>query len=433
MYDKIGGEMSKIVSKFILNFTNKAKPILIKIFPIELLRKIKRSLVNKIISNDIKYVRYKFDRNKYPDGINVIGFVKGETGLGQSCRMLIGALDIGDINYTVYNYNHISSMRQNDTTYDDKITNTTPYNINLIHINPSDLALVNTTFNKKIWDYKYNIGFWLWELEEFPDEWIKCFNYVDEIWTPSEFASNAIRKKTSLPVKTIKYPIDAPTDLKIYNRKYFNLPSSIFLYLIMYDCNSNTERKNPMSSIKAFKTAFSSDNKDVGIVIKINNPQDKDLQIIEKELKDYSNVFIIPKIMTKIEVNSLIKSCNVLVSLHRSEGFGLPLAEAMYLGVPTIATKWSANVEFMNEDIACMVDYKFITLDRDYGVYRRGNRWADADLDQAAEFMIKLYKDQKYRLIMTGKAQKYIIDNLNKEICFNDIKNRIIEIYKGEA
>lgn len=424
--------MSKIVSKLILNFTNKAKPILIKIFPIEVLRKIKRKLVNNIIANNTKNERFRFDRYKSPDGINVIGFVKGETGLGQSCRMLIGALDIGDLDYTAYNYNHISSMRQNDVTYEDKITNTTPYNINLIHINPSDLALANTTFKKNIWDYKYNIGFWLWELEEFPDEWINCFKYVDEIWTPSEFASSAIRKKTSLPVKTIRYPIDVPTDLKIYNREYFNLPGNMFLYLIMYDCNSNTERKNPMSAIKSFKIAFSSDNKDVGIVVKINNPQDKDLQLIKEELKDYSNVFIIPKIMTKIEVNSLIRVIDVLVSLHRSEGFGLPLAEAMYLGVPTIATKWSANTEFMNENIACMVNYKFITLEQDYGVYRKGSRWADADLDQAAEFMIKLYKDEKYRSILIEKAQKYILYNLNKKICFNDINTRIIQIYKGE-
>lgn len=428
----MGINMKKVLSKFILNFTSKVKPILIKIFPIEVLRIIKRRFVNKILFNDTKNPKLEFDRNKNSDGINVIGFVKGETGLGQSCRMLIGALNIGDIDYTVFNYDHISSMKQNDTSYDDKITNTTPYNINLIHINPSDLALARITMSDEVWNYRYNIGFWLWEMEKFPDEWVNCFKFVDEIWTPAEFVSRAIREKTDLPVHTIRYPIDAETDTKTYNRNYFNLPNDKFLFLTMYDCNSITERKNPLGAIRAYKKAFNIEDKNVGIIIKINNPQDEDIQIIKQELKDYKNVYIIPKTITKLEVNSLIKISDALVSLHRAEGFGLPLAEAMYLKVPTIATNWSANTEFMNEDVACMVDYKLITLDKDYGVFKKGNRWADADLEQAAKYMIKIYKDKEFRDELVEKAHKYIYNNLNKKLCFEDMKTRINQIYKGE-
>src|SRR5690606_8983460 len=115
------------------------------------------------------------------------------------------------------------------------------------------------TLDDTLWDFKYNIGFWLWELEEFPDDWVKCFSFVDEIWTSSKFASDSIRKKTDLPVHIVPYPISAPIDEK-YDRKYFELPEDKFLFLCMYDSNSTIERKNPIGAIEAFKKAFSKDN-----------------------------------------------------------------------------------------------------------------------------------------------------------------------------
>lgn len=420
--------MNNLISKYILYITSKLKPLLIKILPIEILRKIKRKLVRNLIDANMKKCNKVFNRTKNPDGINFIGLIKAEVGLGQSCRLIADALENSYINYTVFNQIQINSSRQEDTSWDDKITNTTPYNINLIHINPSDLAIAYLTLDKSVWEYKYNIGFWLWELEEFPDEWVNCFNVLDEIWTPSEFVSNSIRKKTSLPVHTMIYPISAPINEK-YNRAYFNLPEDKFLFLCMYDSNSVTERKNPMAVINAFKKAFKPTNESVGLVIKINNPDPDDLDLIRHTLREYPNIYIIDEIMTKIEVNSLIKKVDVLVSLHRAEGFGLPLAEAMLLGTPTIATAWSANTEFMNNEIACMVDYSLIALDKDYGVFKKGNLWADPDVNHAAEHMRKLFEDKNFYSTISINAQNYIKDNLNLEKASNAIEHRINQIY----
>ncbi len=424
--------MNKLISKYILHITSKFKPVLIKILPIELLRCVKRKFVNKCIDKSVESKKAPFERNKYPDGINLIGFIRGEIGLGQSCRLLADAVNYSNLDFTIYNYEQISSMRYNDNSWDSKITNTAPFNINLMHINPPDLALAHVTLNKDIWDYKYNIAFWLWELEEFPEDWVKCFSLVDEIWTPSEFASNSIRKKTSLPVHTIGYPISAPV-AEAYNREYFELPEDKFLFLCMYDSNSTIHRKNPIGTIEAFKKAFSKDWDNVGLVIKVNNPQQEDIIKIKKMLDGYHNIYLIPKIMTKIEVNSLIKSCDVFVSLHRAEGFGLPLAEAMLLGTPTIATNWSANTEFMNNDVACMVDYNLIPLEIDYAMYKKGNRWADPDINQAAVFMKKLYEDKDYYNRISKNAQNYIKNNLNQEVASKAIENRINAIYNDEV
>jgi len=424
--------MNKLISKFILNITVKLKPILIKIVPIELLRRAKKKFVNISVDNIMKQSREAFMRERFPDGINVIGFIKGEIGLGQSCRLLTEAVRASEYDFTIYNYEQISSMRFEDNSWEDKITNTTPFNINLIHLNPPDLALAHVTLDKSTWDYKHNIAFWLWELEEFPDDWERCFAFVDEIWTPSEFASSSIRKKTNLPVFTMEYPISAPIDEK-YDRNFFNLPSDKFLFLCMYDSNSTMERKNPMAAIEAFKLAFSKDDNNVGLVIKVNNPQSEDIQKIKELLKGYSNIYIIPKVMTKLEVNSLIKNADVFVSLHRAEGFGLPLAEAMLLGTPAIATNWSANTEFMNKETACMVEYELVRLENDYAMYKKGNRWAEPDIKMAADYMIKLYVDRDFYNIISSKAQKHIKTNLSLENSKGFIKERIKQIYNNEV
>lgn len=425
---KKGKIMNKAISRFVLYATTKLKPVLIKVLPINVLRTVKRKFVNKSINDAMNQSKEPFIRNKFPDGINVIGFVKGEIGLGQSCRLLVDSINHTGIDFTIYNYEQISSMRFNDNTWDEKITNTTPYNINLIHLNPPDLALAYATLPKTVWNYKYNIAFWLWELEEFPEDWERCFSFVDEIWTPSNFASNSIRKKTNLPVHTFPYPISTPVNSK-YDRKHFNLPEKKFLFLCMYDSNSTIERKNPIGAIEAFKKAFSKDNSSVGLVIKVNNPQNDDIEKIRDLLIGYENIYIIPKIMIKIEVNSLIKNCNAFISLHRAEGFGLPLAEAMLLGVPSIATNWSANTEFMNNENACMVGYELITLGKDYVMYKKGNRWAEPNINQAAMYMKKLFEDEIFYNDISIKAQNYIKEYLNLESTSKAIQSRINNIY----
>lgn len=133
--------------------------------------------------------------------------------------------------------------------------------------------------------------------------------------------------------------------------------------------------------------------------------------------------------MEKTEVNSLIKNCDVFVSLHRAEGFGLPLAEAMLLGTPTIATNWSANTEFSNIDNACLVDYKLVTLEKDYAMYKKGNRWAEPNIDQAAEYMKKLYDDKGLYNQLSENAQDYIKSNFNLEKTSKLIEDRINDIY----
>ena len=122
--------------------------------------------------------------------------------------------------------------------------------------------------------------------------------------------------------------------------------------------------------------------------------------------------------INKTEVNSLLKDVDVYVSLHRSEGFGLVMAEAMYLGTPVIATAWSGNTEFMNDHTACMVGYDMIELDKDYDVFKKGNVWADAHIDEAADYMVRLYEDKEYYNTKVVNGQAYAREHLGVVILF---------------
>ncbi|MCL2227076.1 MAG: glycosyltransferase family 4 protein [Oscillospiraceae bacterium] len=414
----------------LVNFSEKIRPILVRLLPIGMLRRAKKGMIDSSVSK-LKTEKYApFSRSSHPDGINLIGYIRGEIGLGQSCRLVAEGIWESGLDFTVYNYDLVSAIRFNDHSWDHKITDTAPYNINIIHINPYELPLAYLRIGRETWDKRYNVAFWLWELEKFPEQWKNALDLVDEIWTPSEFASASIKKATQKPVYTIPYAFRTP-DKGTYARKDFGLPEDKFLVLCMYDCNSFIERKNPMAAIRAFKKAFPADAQDAGLVIKINNPQEKDFKKIRSELAGYRNVHYIDSILDKTKTNALIACVDAYVTLHRSEGFGLVPAEAMALGTPVIATNWSSNTEFMDENTACMVDFEFITIEKDQGPYAAGNRWADANVSQAADYMRKLYEDDEYRSKLIENAKNSISATLAPKRIASLIQARVDEIYSA--
>lgn len=419
------------ISNNLLNITNKWRPVLLKIFPYVFLKKIKGSMIKKSFKRMLQVEVIPFERSKYNDGINLIGNIRAETGLGQSCRLVADELEATGIPYSIYQYDQLGVMAEGRyPKYESKISSELPYNINLIHINPHELGLAFQQMHDKIWNGRYNIGFWLWELEDFPDEWVPCFHCMDEIWTPSKFITDCIQKKTDLKVITIPYHVSLkiPGRSKYEYRKKFHLPTDKFLFLMMYDRTSMTERKNPQAVIEAFKKAFSKDE-EAGLVIKINNSSEQEIKLIRSMLSEHKNVYFITEIMERKQVNELIYSVDAVVSLHRAEGFGLVLAEAMLLGTPTIATNWSSNTEFMTKDVSCMVDAKLVTLDRNIGSFKKGNRWAEPDVNQGAEYMRKLFEEHEYYHMISEKGKEHIRQYLSMEKAMQSINARIKDIY----
>ncbi|MFR3345982.1 MAG: glycosyltransferase [Anaerobutyricum sp.] len=416
------------ISKLVLNVSGTLKPVLIKLLPLSLLRKMKRSMIANSYGKLEKLNILPYENGRYEHGVNLIGNICAESGLGQSCRLVASALDKTGFPLSIYKYEQLGAEGQGDHSWENRLSKELPYDVNLIHINPHELGLAFIQQDASVWNYRYNIGYWLWELEEFPDEWIPCFQCLDEIWAPSEFICNAIRKKTTLPVRCMPYYVDVHIGT-IYDRKHFGIPEDKFLYLMMYDQSSCMERKNPIGVLNAFKMAFEKENENVGLVIKINNPTPESRKQIRSVLDGYTNVYLIEETLSRDEVNSLTKCVDVVVSLHRAEGFGLVLAEAMLLGTPTVATNWSSNTEFMNENVACMVDYELITIEKDMPPFKAGNRWVSANLDQAAGYMKKLYEDKEYYEMIRKNAKEYAKEKLGMNQAAGGIRERLKEIW----
>lgn len=416
-------------SKIVLDITGYLKPVLVKIFPARLLRQWK----GRMIRNSYKKLEHvqiePFDREKHADGINLIGNIQAATGLGQSCRLIASVLEHGTLPFSVYQYHQLGIMQNQATRFDEKMSSELPYNINIIHINPHELGLAFQQLGKSVWDTRYNIGFWAWELEELPDEWLPCFRCLNEVWAPSEFTAKSIRAKTKLPVVSVPYHVDVSIE-KEYTREDFGLPQNQFLFLMMYDKTSTSERKNPQAVLEAFKRAFRPEEA-AGLVVKINNCTEEEIRDLKAELKDYPHTCFITEVMDRNRVNNLIRCVDALVSLHRAEGFGLILAEAMLLGTPVIATNWSSNTEFMTKECSCLVDYNFIEIQEDMGLFKKGNRWADADVDQAAMYMRKLYEEPEYCRELAARAEAFAKEHLSEGRAQSIIQGRIQAIYKN--
>ena len=402
--------------KMQLVLIERCTPILKKIIPWRARAFLREAAWEHMVDRSIAaFVKKKtpYQAERYPKGVNLLGGIRAEMGLGQSCRLVARELEQSNFDFAVYNVDFNSDLRENDSSYDKYIVDKLPYGINIFHVNPFELGRLFMS-RPDLFDGHYNIAFWLWELEEFPAEWVKYCSLFDEIWTPSEFAGTGVKKKTNIPVKTVPYSVTAPWDKKI-GRKDFGLPEDKFLYLVMYDANSTSGRKNPQGAIAAYKNAFPTENDKCGLVIKINNAKEQDLEALRKELSDYHSIYFITDILKKEQVNSLIKCVDVFVSLHRSEGFGLVMAEAMLLGTPVVATNWSSNTEFMSEDACCMVPYKLIENDHTEGLYRKGCIWADPDITAAAGYMYRLWSDPVYYKEKAEKGKSCVEERLNEE------------------
>ena len=366
-----------------------------------------------------------------PFGVNLVGHIRGDFGLGESCRLVAGALREAGIPFSVFNIVQNGAAGETNTQWADREQDDLPYSVNIIHLNPNELSNAVWRMKPEKLKNRYNIGFWLWELEDFPAEWQYTFRLFDEIWTPAEFISNALRKVTSLPVYTMPYGLVTPKMEPSCGRGHFGLPEDKFLFLVSYDGLSVSARKNPEGAIRAFTKAFSPADKGVGLVIKATHESGGELDRLRGLLAGYPNVFILTESYSREVFNSLIQCVDAYVSLHRAEGFGLVMAEAMLLGTPVIATNWSANTEFMDSDTACMVEAELVELERDYPPYHAGWRWAAADEVQAAMWMRKLYEDADFRKGLAERAKAHLEQAYSQGRAAERMAKRLREIEQG--
>ncbi|HEX7057458.1 MAG TPA: glycosyltransferase family 1 protein, partial [Bacilli bacterium] len=248
------------------------------------------------------------------NGVNLIGFTREEMGIGEASRSTAKALESAQIPFGIIHFPMPINARGEDLSWRHKEMSLAPYKVNLFHMNADTLLSAPGYFGHEMFRDHFNIGYWAWELAEFPEEWTGAFSLVDEIWVPSTFIMDAVSQKSPVPV--IRIPHSIRTVSEHASRGKFGLPENKFLFLCMFDTHSLSERKNPQAAIDAFKTAFHPDDQSVGLVIKVNNAQTfpLELQKIADQTRDFGNIYLFPDIMSRPQVNALIQATDCFVS-----------------------------------------------------------------------------------------------------------------------
>ena len=319
-----------------------------------------------------------------PLGVNVAGYLDTESGMGEAARASIRALDAAGVPMALNNV--ASKLRAGEITYRAAFTDAHPHPFNLVHLNADNMPGFSAQRGRRYFADRYSIGYWFWELSAFRDEWVPFAGYVDEVWVATEFVQQAIAAKCAIPVRRLRLPV-VPPQLPPRGRAHFGIPDGPVAFLYAFDVSSQTERKNPLAAIRAFRKAALPHDRAV-LVLKMGNPEyDRTgVRRLHEEAAGL-NVVVLDSYLDRPDLFALLNAADCYLSPHRAEGFGLTLLESMALGKPVIATAYSGNMDFMTSENSFPLDYTLVSLTRDYGPYMRGAVWAEPDVDKAADLI----------------------------------------------
>jgi glycosyltransferase involved in cell wall biosynthesis len=332
-------------------------------------------------------------------GLNVVGFLTADLGVGESARCMVRAADAAGLPTALVPLKLNCRNPLGDMTYAGRLRSDNPLTVNVIHLDPPACRDIDHHHGAGFRSGKYNVAYFAWELTEFPDAWVENLDYFDEVWCPSDFTRKSIAVKSPWPVLTMPHAIGfaRPPGSAAELRGRFGLPTDGLLFLTLFDLNSYAARKNPAAALAAFALSGLG-GAGAHLVVKVHNTASNpdELRQLEEHARSIAGIILLTGTLSREETYALEAACDCLISLHRSEGFGLVVAECMYLGKPVVATNWSATAEFLDADNGCPVAYELATLSRNQGPYPKGAHWAEADVAHAAQYLRGLAADPAY-------------------------------------
>lgn len=295
----------------------------------------------------------------------------------------------------------------------------------IFHVNaPELLAALAYLGPRNVQGPRY--GYWAWELPKAPKSWLKDAAMLDEVWAPSDYTAGSFLGAAA-PVRTVPHPLF----MEDY-RGIEPLPRAPgFLVVTLFDFKSSAARKNPDGMIAAFAQAFAGDPT-ARMVIKTQNAQAFPDLFERLRAAAPANVEILDASWPYSRVKSLIASADVLLSLHRAEGFGLTMAEAMALGTPVVGTGWSGNLDFMDESCALLVPSAPIPVADQQGIYA-GQSWADPDIDAAARALKRLRDEPGLAARLTEAGRRRVAERLSPQAWFTTLPDGVQRAALGAA
>ncbi len=383
------------------------------------------------ISNYILAHRFEKMLKKHPyinpeRGITIIGTFRETFSLSKTMRDFIFSLKEAGISYQTYDLS--TKDRSCSKELVDVLTPKKDFNIGKYsHI----VDMFNSPLPKVLLPYVSRIVFWEFDsglIESFPR-----LSDVKNIIAMSDYNYEYFQKAFSADIKVSKilYPLrieKCALEDRTETRKRYGMSDDDFVVFFNFAYGSSFHRKNPDGAMKAFAKALA-DKPDAKLVYKTNNKNEfphrhSELLGLAKELGISERFITIDDYMGQRDIFSITNACDVYLSLHRGEGFGLGVAEAMSLGKTVIVTDYSSTTEFCKKETAIPIPCKYVTVKKgtfDHPCYYHVTGYVDPDIDSAAEAVKRCYEDREFCKQIGENAQKFIqehfsLDNFRKSV-----------------
>ncbi len=354
------------------------------------------------------------------DAVTVYGFFDARSGLGTSARAYRAAIE--GAGYRVTPVTLVQDGIRIETRPDlrPRRRGLLPWKrpgpeglatkVNVFALNADVVHRFFLDGRRTLLDDSYNIGIWFWELAAFPTDWAGTFGAFDEIWVASGFCRDAIGAVSPIPVIRVPMPVEPPPDpASLLPRSHFGLPDDVFLFGCLFDVGSVVRRKNPLAAVEAFRAAFG-DSPNAMLVLKYHGTEHYPEAVapLLRAARGHANIRLVDRSFDAHETASFRQALDALVSPHRSEGFGLNLAETMAAGRPVIATAASGNQDFMSERDSYPVRWRLAEVGPDAGAYPADALWADPDGADLARQMRRVFEDRPEAARRSAEARRRI-------------------------
>jgi glycosyltransferase involved in cell wall biosynthesis len=329
-------------------------------------------------------------------GVNLIGYAFGQLGIGEDARMAARALLAAEVPVTMLNYPPGADIPQNDRSMAAHVKQHGDFAFNIFCLTAEENGRFYAERGRAQFQDRYNIGYWPWELGKWPQSWQMMLELVDEVWVSTQHTYDALKPVCTKPLLVMPMAVElgevAHFASRLQARRHFGLPDKASLFCFSFDLNSYVHRKNPQACVDAFLQAFPRKRfgvDKVGLVIKANKPAraNRAWELLKKQAAEDPRIHVIEGTLPRPLILALYKACDCFLSLHRAEGFGRGLAEALQLGLHVICTGYSGNVDFCKPPHADLVRYTLIKVRRNQYTHASGQVWAEPDVVHAATLM----------------------------------------------
>jgi glycosyltransferase involved in cell wall biosynthesis len=362
-------------------------------------------------------------------GVNVVGFFTAELGVGEAARLLVAGLDAQGIPILPIQGRLTPPSRQG-ADFRFVRPDEAAYPINVLAINGDGIPVFAREAGRSFFEGRYTIASWWWEVGEPPASWAPAYEFIDEVWVASQYVYDAIAPSAPVPVVRMTQPLVAP-DVSERTRAELGLPQEGFLFMCVYDYHSVSARKNPLGMIEAFRRAFNPGS-GAKLVLKSINARTRpgEHARVVAAARDHDDITLLDEYVSSSDKNAMIAAGDCYLSLHRAEGFGLPLAEAMALGKPVIATRYGGTLEFMNDENSFLVKWRPTPVGDGAYPYSPDAVWAEPDLDHAASLMRHVFAAPDEARQRGAIARREVLEKHSPDVAGESMRRRLSLIHE---